>query len=186
MRKFIRNYANIPNPITKFFNKIEDVELDGDDQSINIEWLEAMKKVPLYVKTILLYPNNTNELEILTDPNLHNPPIDNLHLSFKNVKISSKTIENLKAICPNSITINEISPFLDESTKQASFDNFTKLLSELDQTSLEMDFEENNFNLKLEFIDVIFKVMESKKECSYIRAKSVEIQCLDEELCWIK
>ena len=74
----------------------------------------------------------------------------------------------------------------DEDTYQVLFENFIKLLSKLDQTSLKMHFEENNFDLKLEFNDVIFKLVESNEECSYIRAKSVEICCADKQFCWIK
>ena len=95
MKNFLSNYSNIPNPITKFFNKINYVRLDGD-YSENIEWLESMKKVPLYVKSIKIPSNNEEELENLTDPNLHNPPIENLQLELKNFKISPKAIENLK------------------------------------------------------------------------------------------
>ena len=36
MNNFISNYANMPNPITKFFNKIDYVKLD-EDHSKNIE-----------------------------------------------------------------------------------------------------------------------------------------------------
>ena len=110
MNNFISNYVNIPNPITKFFNIINYVRLYGDDHSKNIEWLEAMKKVPLYVKLIEIYPNDAKEFENLTDPNLHNTPINNLWLEFKSFYISSKTIENLKAIYPNSIRF-EVDPY---------------------------------------------------------------------------
>ena len=186
MDNFIRKYANISNPITEFFNKIYFVSLYGD-YSKQIEWLEAMKKVPLYVKSIKILLNDAEKLENLTDPNLHNTPINNLELNFlKNFKISPKTIENLKAIYPNSITLSDDSVEKDESTNQALFENFNKLLSKLDRTSLEMDFQKNYFKLKLEFRDVIFKVMESNEECSYIRAKSVEIRCEYEELYLIK
>ena len=75
MNNFISNYANTPNPITKFFNKIDYVSLYGDFRE-KIEWLEAMKEVPLYVKYIKISSNDAEELEILTDPNLHNTPID--------------------------------------------------------------------------------------------------------------
>ena len=115
MNNFISNYANIPNPITKFFNKIDYVELDGDF-SRNIEWLEAMKKVPLYFKCIELSSNNTEELEILTDPNLHSTPINNLQLELESFNISSKTIENLKSIYPNLITL-DCNPFEKDETK---------------------------------------------------------------------
>ena len=184
MNNFISNYANTQNPITKFFNKLYYVELD-EDYSDNIEWLEAMKKVPLYVKDIKISSNNENELESLTDPNLHNTAIRELELN-NSYEISSKTIENLQAIYPNSIKLNNHSHYRDEYAKQTLFDNLTKLLTKLDQTSLEMNFDGFFFNLKLEFNDVIFKVVESNEECSYIRTKSVEIRCRDEEFCWIK
>ena len=189
MNNFISNYANIPNPITNFFNKIEDVSLDGDDHSKTIEWLEAMKKVPLYVKKISILSNNEEELENLTDPNLHNTPISNLELKLlDSFNFSSKTIENLKAIYPNLITLEADSDLFcnDETLYQALFQNFTKLLSNLDQTSLEVDFEEDYSGFTLEFSDVTLKVVESKEECSYIRAKSVEIRYKDEDFCWIK
>ena len=187
MNNFISKYANMPNPITKFFNKINYVELDGD-YSKNIEWLEAMKKVPLYIKTILIYSSNAEELENLTDPNLHNTPIKKLQLlaGSKRFNISSKTIENLQSIYPNSITIDYYSFYPDEAAKGSLFENFTKLLSKLNQTSLEMGFWNIDYRIELEFSDVILKVVESKEECSYIRAKWVEIRCEDEEFCWIK
>ena len=81
MNNFISKYANTPNSITKFFNKIYSVYLHGD-YSKKIEWLEAMKKVPLYVKCFSISLNNEEELEKLTDPNLHNAPINNLKLQF--------------------------------------------------------------------------------------------------------
>ena len=163
------------------------VRLDGD-YSENIEWLEDMKKVPLYVKSIKIRSNNADELENLTDPNLHNVPINKLDLELNSINISSKTIENLKAIYPSSITLETESYLFcnDESKHQALFKNFTKLLSNLDQTSLEMDFNKYDYRIKLELNDVFWKVVESKKECSYIRAKSVEILCKDEDFCWIK
>ena len=186
MKNFIRNYANIPNPITNFFNKIEYVELDRDYRK-KIEWLESMKKVPLYVKYISIYPNDAEELEILTDPNLHNTPIKILKLTLdESFNISSKTIENLQTICPNSITLSDCSIYSDEYTTQILFGSYTKLLSKLDQTSLKIDFDKYCFNFELEFSDVILKVVESNEECSYIRAKSVEIRCYDGEFCWIK
>ena len=186
MNNFINNYTNIPNPITKFFNKINFVRLTAD-YSKNIEWLEATKKVPLYVKRIEISSNNTEELENLTDPNLHNAPINNLELVLcDSIKISAKTIENLQAINPNSIGLEDRSQIKDEPTSQTFFGNFTKLLSKLDNTSLEMNFERDDFDLKLEFNDVILKVVESKKECLYISAKSAEIGCKIEELSWIK
>ena len=186
MNKFICNYANIPNPITKFLNKIDYVLLCGNYSKM-AKLLEAMKRIPLYVKTIKIFSYNPEELENLTDPNLHNPPIDNLILTlFDDMNISSKTIENLQAIYPNSITLSVDSEIEDKSSKKSLFENFAKLLSKLDQTSLEMNFDEDYYNFELEFRDVIFKVVESKKECSYIRAKSVEIRCADEELYWIK
>ena len=173
----------MPNPITKFFSKIYDVQLSGDYSKM-IECLEAMKKVPLYVKNIQIYLNNEEELENLTDPNLHNTPIEKLELKWmKSFEISSKTIENLQSIYPNSIKLDKSFNFKDETINQALFDNFIKLLSKLDQTSLEMTSYNINFNFKLVFNDVIWKVVESKKKCSYIRAKSVKIRCLDEELC---
>ena len=185
MNNFISNYANIPNPIAKLFNKIYFISLFGRDYSKKIEWLEAMKKVPLYVKHILIPSNNAEELENLTDPNLHNPPIDKLLLELESCKFSSKTIENLKTIYPNSITLL-CNPFdKDENEDQILFGNFTKLLSNLDQTSLEIGLNKNYY-LKLEFRDVIFKVVESFEECSYIRAKSVEIRCVYEEFCLIE
>ena len=185
MENFISNYANIPNPRTKFFNKIEYVELDKDYRE-KIEWLEAMKKVPLYVKYISIYPNDAEELENLTDPNLHNTQISNLELKLRNCNFSSKTIENLETICPNSITLSDCSIYSDKDAYKTLFENFTKLLSNLDQTSLDMDFGKEYYNFELEFSDVIFKVVESNEECSYIRANSIEIRCYDEGLCWIK
>ena len=185
MNKFISNYANIPNPTTKFFNKIEDVSIVGDDHTKTIEWLEAMKKVPLYVKSIKICSNNAEELENLTDSNLHNTPISNLRLELKSFNISAKTVENLQTICPNSITISDDSISIDETMNQILYGNFTKLLSKLDNTSLEMDFNNNHYKIYFEFNDVIFKVVESNEECSYIRAKSVEIRCIAEEFCWI-
>ena len=176
----------MPNPITKFFNKINYVELDGSDDSKMIKWLEAMKKVTIYVKSIKIPSNNEEQLENLTDPNLHNTPISNLQLKLNSFEISPKTIENLKSIYPNSITLKADPLYKDESAYESLFENITKLLSNLDNTSLEMIFHEDNFNFKLEFNDVIFKVVESKKEYSYIRAKSVEIRCKDEEFCWVK
>ena len=186
MESFISNYANIPNPITKFFNKLDYVSLEGNYYKEDIEWLESMKKVPLYVNFIKIYPDNAEELENLTDPNLHNTPISNLELELNRIKISSKTIENLKAIYPNSITLSDDSEEKDESTNQTLFRNFTKLLSKLDRTSLEMYFWNIDYRFELEFRDVIFKVVESKEECSYIRAKLVKISCEYEEFCWIK
>ena len=185
MNYFIRKYANIPNPIKNFFNKINYVRL-CEDYSKNIEWLEAMKKVPLYVKTISISSNNAEELEDLTDPNLLNTQISILKLVLESIKISDKTIENLQAIYPNSITLRDDSQTKDESTKEVLFGNFTKLLSKLDKTSLELEYYGNSNKFEIEFNDVIFKVVESKKECSYIRAKSVEIHCKGEELYWIK
>ena len=146
-----------------------------------------MKKVPLYVKSIKIPLNDAEKLENLTDPNLHNTPINNLELNFlKSFKISPKTIENLKAIYPNSITLSDDSVEKDDYANQVLFGNFAKLLSKLDQTSLEMGFDEDYFGFKLEFSDVILRVVESKEECSYIRAKSVKIRCKDEELYLIK
>ena len=146
MENFISNYVNISNPITKFFNKIDSVSLYGD-YSKKIEWLEAMKKVPLYVKNIIIFLNNEEESENLADPNLHNTPISNLKLILKSCNISSKTIENLKAIYPNSITIKDDS-ILNKDAHQAFFENYTKLLSNLDQTSLEMNFNKYNYIFK--------------------------------------
>ena len=185
MNNFIMNYASIPNPITKFFNKINYVRLTGN-HSKNIEWLEVMKKVPLYVKSIELSSNNTEQLENLTDPNFHNTPINNLWLQLKSFKISSKAIENLKTMHPNLITLL-CHPFdRNKNADQVLFGNFTKLLSKLDQTSLQMFYNGDYSNLRLYFSDVIFKIMESLEECSYIRAKSVEIRCRDEDFCKIK
>ena len=187
MNNFLSNYANTPNPITKFFNKINCVELDGIDDSRNIEWLKAMKKVPLYVKWIEIKSDNAEELENLTDPNLHNTPIGNLQWTlFNSFEISSKTIENLKATYPNSISLCDYSKPRDETTSQVLLENISKLLSKLDHTSLVMDFDRYNYWIKLEFIDVIFKVVESNEEYSYIRAKSVETSCADDDFCWIK
>ena len=183
MNNFISNYANILNPIAKFFNKIDRVKLD-EDYSKNIEWLEAMKKAPLYAKCISISSNNTKELENLTDPNLHNTPIGILELQLVSWNFSSKTIENLKTIYPNSIRLYCNQFEKDENADQVLFGNFTKLLSNSNQTSLEMGFKRNYF--KLEFSDVIFKVVESFEECSYIRAKSVKISCEDKEFWWIK
>ena len=186
MNNFIRKYANIPNPITKIFNKIDICKLYGD-RSKKVELLKAMKKVPLYAKCIEICSNNAEELENLTDPNLHITPINNLKLRLcDSVKISSKIIKNLQSIYPNSITLSDDSDNQDEASHQSLFENFIKLLSKLNQTSLEMDFDKNYHSFKLEFNDAILKVVESKEECSYIRAKSVEIRCADEELCWIK
>ena len=146
-----------------------------------------MKKVPLYVKCIRISSNNTEELENLTDPNLHNTSINNLELGlYESFEISSKTIENLQSICPNSINLFVSFIYEDGDTNQDMFENFTKLLSKLDQTSLEMDFDRYGYSFKLEFRDLIFKFVESKKECSYIRAQSVEIHCRDEDFCKIK
>ena len=188
MENFISNYANIPNPITKFFNKIESFKLDGD-HSKNIDRLEAMKKVPLYVKSISISSNNEEQLENLTDPNFHNTPISKLKLKLLDIfEISAKTIENLKAIYPNSITL-EVDSYLfckDETEHQALFKNFTKLLLNVDQTPLEMKFNEYDYKFKLEFNNAIWKVVESKEECSYIRAKLIKIRCRAEELYWIK
>ena len=111
-----------------------------------------------------IHPNNAEELENLTDPNLHNTPIYKLELEFRSFNFSSKTIENLKVIYPNSITLEDDSVEKDESTNQALFENFTKLLSKLDRTSLEMSFQKNYNKIKIEFRDVIFKVVESKSE----------------------
>ena len=185
MKNFISNYGNIPNPITKFFNKIDSISLDGDYSKM-IEWLEAMKKVPLYAKRIEISSNSEEQLEHLTAPNLHNTPIDNLQLELKSFNVSAKTIENLKSIYPNSIKLINFSETKDKIVKQGLFENFTKLLSKLDQTTLEMGFKYDNFSIKLEFSDVIFKVVELKNECSYIRAKSVMTNCAADDFCWIK
>ena len=184
---FLNNYANTPNPITKFFNKIDRVKLDREDHNKKIEWLEAMKKVPLYVKWITIYSNNAEDLENLTDPKLHNTPINNLELILdESFDFSSKTIENLQSICPNSINLVDLSIYEDRDTNQDMFENFTKLLSKLDRTSLGMYFGRDGYRFELEFRDVIFKFVESEKECSYIRAKSLKISCKDKEFCWIK
>ena len=115
MNNFISNYANTPNPITKFFNKIDEVNLDREDHSKKIEWLEAMKKVPLYVENISIFSDNTEELEYLTDPNLHNTSISNLFFKLDRFNISAKTIENLKTIHPNSIKLY-CHPFVKDET----------------------------------------------------------------------
>ena len=100
-----------------------------------------MKKAPLYVKTIEIYLKNAEELENLTDPNLHNTPISNLILKLKIFKISAKTIENLKAIYPKLITLCFYDPHdKDVYAYKSLFENFTKLLSNLDQTSLVMGY----------------------------------------------
>ena len=145
-----------------------------------------MKKIPLYVKTISIYPNDAEELEILTDPNLYNTPINNLKFVLDSFNISLKTIENLKTIYPNSITLSLCSIYSDETAYESLFGSYTELLSSLDQTSLKIDFDKYCFNFELEFNDVIFKVVESKEECSYIRAKLVKIRCYDKGFCWIK
>ena len=146
-----------------------------------------MKKVPLYAKYIEIYSSNEEELENITDPNLHNTQIKTLRLTLNNnFMISFKTIENLKAIYPNSITLSLETISKDEAKKKEFFENFTKILSKLDQTSLEMNFNGHIYDFNLEFRDVIFKVVESKEECSYIRAKSIKIRCIPEEFCWIK
>ena len=187
MNNFIRKYANIPNPITNFFNKIYSALLCEDDYREEIEWLEAMKKVPLYVECIKISSNNTEQLEKITDPKLHNTPINILELTLdENFNFSSKTIENLKAIYPNSITLNYRHFSIYTTANQILIGNFTKLLSKLDQTSLLSTFYGEFFDLELEFSDVIFKVVESNEECSYIKAKSVEIRWTAEDFCWIK
>ena len=185
MNNFISNYANIPNPITKFFNKLDSISLYGNYSKMVVS-LEAIKRVPLYVKNISICSDNAEELENLTDPNLHNTPIDNLKIILKSFNISSKTIENLQTIYPNSITLFAYSETKNEYAKQVLFENFIKLFPKLDRTSLMMYFDTSSSGFALEFSDVIFKVVESKEECLYIRAKSVEIRCKDEELCWIK
>ena len=144
-----------------------------------------MKKVPLYVKYMKISSNNTEELENLTDPNLYSTPISNLILELKGFNISSKTIENLKAIRPNSIRLIVLWSG-GETENQVFFGNFSKLLSNLDQTTLEMNFLNEDYRAKLEFSDVILKILESNEECSYVKAKSVKIPCKDEEFCWIK
>ena len=151
MNNFISKYANTPNSITKFFNKIDRVKLDGNYSKM-IEWLEAMKKVPLYVKCIEISSNNAEKLENLTDPSLHNTPIINLKLKMlDSCNFSSKTIENLKAIYPNSITLEADydSYYKDETANQALLKKFTKLLAKLDQASLDMDFDITHFLLKI-------------------------------------
>ena len=180
------NNANIPNPITKFFNKIDEVKLTGDYSKM-IKLLEAMKKVPLYAENISIFSiDNTEKLENLTDPNLYNTPIDNIELELKSCNFSSKTIENLQTIHRNSITLY-CDPFeKDETVDQDMFVNFTKLLSNLDQTSLVLGVDWMYSYLNLEFSDVILKIVESNEEYSYIRAKSVKISCEDEDFCWIK
>ena len=145
-----------------------------------------MKKVPLYVKCISISSNNAEELENLTDPNLHNAPISNLELQLESCNFSSKTIENLKTIHPNLITLYCNLFYKNETAYKTLFVNYTKLLSKLDQTSLEMNFDGDYSDFELEFNDVIFKDVESKEECLYIRAKSVRIRCRNEEFCWIK
>ena len=146
-----------------------------------------MKKVPLYAEHTIIYPNNAEELENLTDPDLHNPPIKNLKLILLNsFKISVNTIENLKAISPYLITLSDNSEAKDEAANKALFTNFVKLLSKLGNTSLEIDFDEDYFGFELKFDDVIWKVVESKNKCSYIKAKSVVIRCEDEDFCLIK
>ena len=187
MENFISNYTNTPNPITKFINKIGGFKLDGGDYSENIELLEAMKKVPLYIKSIIIPSNNAEELENLTDHNMYNTTIDNLLLELWNsFKISTKAIENLQSIYPNFITLDCMPYFEAEAKYEVLFGNFTKLLSKLDNTSLGMIFGNNDYKIELKFSDVILKVVESSEECSYIRAKSVEICCVCEEFCWIK
>ena len=151
-----------------------------------IEWLEAIKKAALYAKCIKISSNNTEELENLTDPNLHNTSIKNLELELESCNFSSKAIKNLKTIYPNLITLYCGSFNKNETAKQVLFRNFTKLLSNLDQTSLEMIFKGYDYKIYLEFNDVILKVVESNEEYSYIRAKFVEIRCIDEEFFWIK
>ena len=185
MNNFISNYANIPNPITKFFNKLDSISLYGNYSKMVVS-LEAIKRVPLYVKNISICSDNAEELENLTDPNLHNSPIENLQLELSSFEVSSKAIENLKTIYPNSIALVCNRLQTDETFRQALFENFVKLLSKLEQTSLEMIFRYDEYKIKLEFSDAILKVVESKKECSYIRAKSVEIGCKDKDFCWIK
>ena len=145
-----------------------------------------MKKVPLYVENISISSDNTEELLNLTDPNLHNTPIENIELELRSCNFSSKTIENLKTIHPNSITLYCNQYDKDETTNQDMLVNFTKLLSNLDQTSLEMGCCEDDYKFMLKFSDKIFKVVESNEECSYIRAKSVEIRCKDKDFCWLK
>ena len=83
-----------------------------------IEWLEAMKTVPLYAKWITISSNKTEGLENLTDPNLHNTPIDNLRLKLNSFNFSSKTIENLKTLYPNLITLYWNPLNWDEPTNQ--------------------------------------------------------------------
>ena len=84
-----------------------------------------MKKVCLYVKSIKIPLYYEEQLENLTDPNLHNTPINNLQLNFlKSFKISPKTIENLKEIYPSSITLSDNSKIKDEVSKQVFFWKF--------------------------------------------------------------
>ena len=115
-----------------------------------------MKNVPLYAEHISIPSNNAEKIEILTDPNLHNTPIKKLELTLlDSFNISAKTIENLEAIYPNLITLSDNSFSNDETKNQALFWNFTKLLSNLDQTSLEMKFWNNYYSFRLEFNNVI-------------------------------
>ena len=146
-----------------------------------------MKKVHLYVKNIKIASNNVEELENLTDPNLLNTPINNLQLRLlDSFEISSKVLENLQAIYPNLITLIP-NPWKNVFVKnQVLLGNFIKLLTKLDHTSLEIESSKENFDFKLEFKDAIWKVVESKEECFYIRAKSVEIRCFTKNFSWIK
>ena len=151
-----------------------------------IEWLEAMKKVPLYVKNISISSDNEEELENIIDPNLQNTSMDNLELTLLGyAEISAKTIENLKTIYPNSIWLLVVG-YGEETRDESRFRNFTKLLSNLDQTSLKMGCDGDYLKLKFEFSNVILKVVESNEECFYIRAKLVKIQWLGGDFCWIK
>ena len=104
-----------------------------------------MMKVPLHAKTISISPNNAEQLEKLTDPNLHNTPISNLQLQLKSSNFSTKTIENLKTIYPNSIMLYCNSYNKNETAYKTLFVNYTKLLSKLNQTSLEMNYDGYNY-----------------------------------------
>ena len=168
----------------KFISKVESISMKIRGEVVKC--LEKIKKTYLFVDRFIFWVNSAKEFEDITNPSLYySTKINFIFELCSRIKISDKTFENLQLINPISIYLNLCYFDRDETKYQTSLDCFVDHLLKLDDTSLIMNLEGGR-GLKLDFNGIIWKVIKTKNEYSYIRAKSLSVEFRSEEINSIK
>ena len=154
---FIGNDAenNKLNPIYEFYKRIERLDMREFNLKLQVSYLTEAKDLEIIVNEVLLTPQNTEELETITNPEFYMKGINAMNFTFKKpLDLTNEFFNNISLIKPRLLILN----FFKDSIKNSDFIKILANIKHCDNLKLsKQSFLKTGFKLSFKNISILVK-----------------------------